>query len=627
MTTSSAGAKLLSVRDLGVEFSTPQGPVTAVDGVSFDLEQGQRLGIVGESGSGKSVLVRTVMGLTKTNNARISGAVMLAGSPILSLRERRRRALWGRQVAMVFQDPLAGLHPLTPIGDQLVEALRRDPSLTRRDARRRAIELLELVGIPAAATRFHARANELSGGMRQRVMIAMAMAGQPRLLIADEPTTALDVTVQARILELFDRLCRQFGIGLILVSHDLRVIAAHTDDVAVMNAGRITETGPVGTVLTEPQVRYTGALIEAIHSGNGARSDNRAQLSARSATPTGQRPNAARKPGVTYPQSPVLGLRRATVTHRSRREGAIELITDVTLVLRPGEIVGLVGESGSGKSTTARALLGLVPLSAGTVELHGAPLGSRIGELRAAAQAIFQNPMLSFNPRRSLLNSVAEPLRVRGVGDPASRRRQALTELERVGLNEQVARQLPHLVSGGQCQRAAIARATILRPEVLICDEPVSSLDVSIQAQILELLADLRNDFGLAILFISHDLSVVAALCDRTSVMYAGCVVEQGETGEIADHPGHPYTVALHDSASAPIATATSAIRVHRRDIGDGRDGRLLGGCRYALSCDRVGARCDERRPESVEIAPAHTVSCYHPIGSELTHRAAEPAQ
>ena len=255
---------LLSVRDLVVEFDTPRGPVRPVDGVSFELAEGERLGVVGESGSGKSVLSRTVMGLTETRGAKVSGEVVLNGQRVLELSERRRRALWGRQVAMVFQDPLGALHPITPIGDQLVEAVRREPGLDRKASRARAVELLELVGIPRAADRMAARAGELSGGMRQRVMIAMAMACRPKLLIADEPTTALDVTVQARVLALFDELCDEFGIGLILVSHDLRVVGSHTDHVAVMYAGRLVEIGAATQVFERPMMRYSRALMDAI---------------------------------------------------------------------------------------------------------------------------------------------------------------------------------------------------------------------------------------------------------------------------------------------------------------------------------------------------------------------------
>jgi len=255
---------LLSIRDLVVEFPTPAGTVRAVDHVSLDLRQGERLGIVGESGSGKSVLARTAMGLTRTRAARVSGEVVLAGHRVLDLGERRRRALWGREVAMVFQDPLSALHPITPVGEQIAEAVRRDPTVSRKRAAARAVELLETVGIPLAARRVHARAHELSGGMRQRVAIAMAIASRPKLIIADEPTTALDVTVQARILDLFDELCREFGIGLIMVSHDLGVVGQHTDQVAVMYAGRIAERGPVADVFTRPGMRYTSALMAAI---------------------------------------------------------------------------------------------------------------------------------------------------------------------------------------------------------------------------------------------------------------------------------------------------------------------------------------------------------------------------
>jgi len=313
---------------------------------------------------------------------------------------------------------------------------------------------------------------------------------------------------------------------------------------------------------------------------------------------------------------PVLELRGGSVSVRSASGPPLELVTDVSLALHREEILGLVGESGCGKSTTARALLGLLPLSAGTLLLHGSPVGQNPQPLRACVQAIFQNPVASFNPKRSLLDSVAEPLRVRGQGNRAERERLALAELDRVGLSEHVSRLRPREVSGGQCQRAAIARATILRPEALICDEPVSALDVSIQAQIIELLAELRRELGIAMLFISHDLSVVAALCDRTAVMYAGRITEQGPTLAIARDARHPYTAILHDCEPADPAGPVVTPRLQMVEASEDVDGRELPGCRFAAVCPRVTGECSTSPPQLEEVGAGHEVACYHPLAS-----------
>jgi oligopeptide/dipeptide ABC transporter ATP-binding protein len=314
---------------------------------------------------------------------------------------------------------------------------------------------------------------------------------------------------------------------------------------------------------------------------------------------------------------PVLELRGGSVTYREPGGGATEVVTDVSLTLRQGEILGLVGESGCGKSTTARAMLGLAPLSAGTVFVHGEEAAPGDTRMRSVAQAIFQNPTASFNPKRSLVDSVIEPLRVRGEGDKDERRARALAELERVGISEQVARRRPREVSGGQCQRAAIARATVLRPEALICDEPVSALDVSIQAQILALLAELRAERGIAMLFISHDLSVVASLCDRTAVMCAGKIVETGDSLTLSRQGRHPYTVILHDSVPTMGAHEEVAARLEPNDAADDVDGRGLPGCRFAALCPRATEECDEHPPELLDLEAGHGVACFHPVPTE----------
>ena len=531
-TAGTATETLLEVRDLRVSYPSEDGEVQAVDGVSFELARGRTLGVVGESGSGKSTVALSLLGLTRFEDANVSGSAHFAGTDLLALDERRLRVLRGRDVAIVFQDPLSTLHPMYRVGAQIAEAIRAHQDMAKTLARARAIELLELVGIARAGKRVDAYPHELSGGQRQRVMIAMALANDPQLLIADEPTSALDVTVQAQILELLRRLQRERGMALMLVSHDLGVVAEMADEIAVMHAGQIVERGPAARVFEAPEHPYTIGLLRAIENLE-----------------------AAPRPRAQFPsEEPLLrveDLRKTFPIDRglmlSRRVGEVRAVDGVSFDVREGETFGIVGESGSGKSTTARLIARLLEPTAGVVRFAGADVTTlRRAELkrfRSEVQIVFQDPYSSLNPRRTIGAILAEPLQIHGLSaDRAARARTVAELLEMVGLRPEHAGRYPHEFSGGQRQRIGIARALALRPRLLIADEPVSALDVSIQAQILDLLTDLQQRLGLTLLFISHDLSVIRHMCDRVAVMRAGRIVELAAGERLYTAPQDPYT-------------------------------------------------------------------------------------
>ncbi len=522
------GAPLLRVAGLRVEIPTEQGVVHAVNGIDYELARGQTLGIVGESGSGKTVSVLALMGLLG-KHTRVEGRAELDGTDLLSLDPGRMRALRGNELAMVFQDPLSALHPLHRVGWQIVEAIRAHRDVSKRAAPARAAELLELVGIPDARRRLASYPHELSGGMRQRAMIAMALANEPKLLIADEPTTALDVTVQAQVLALLRSLQQELGMAMVFVTHDLGVVAQVADEVAVMYAGRIVERGSAEQVLRSPRHPYTRGLLDSV-------------------------PRQSRAPrcGVRHTPEPLLEVRglskRFPLTRgllAPRRGETVRAVDDVSFSLAPGETLGLVGETGCGKSTTARLIMRLLEPTAGEIRFAGGDLGRlRGGELRKRRRElamVFQDPYSSLNPRRTVGAIIAEPLQIDGL-ERAARRARARELLDLVGLDAEHEQRYPHEFSGGQRQRIGIARALALRPRLLIADEPVSALDVSIQAQILDLLRDLQRDLGLALLFISHDLSVVRYMCERVAVMRGGRIVEMGAAAELFANPREPYT-------------------------------------------------------------------------------------
>ncbi len=558
------GETLLEVEDLHVEFPTEGGLVNAVNGVSFALEQGRTLGIVGESGSGKSVCALSTMGLTRAQGARISGRILFEGADLLALPERGMRALRGNELAMIFQDPLSSLHPLYRVGAQIAEGIRAHREVSRRAAREQAIALLDLVGLPEPSRRVDAYPHELSGGMRQRVMIAMALANEPKLLIADEPTTALDVTVQAQILALLRRLREELGMALVLVTHDLGVVAEMADEIAVMQAGLIVERGTAEQVLAAPAHPYTQGLLRSSptlerHDQN-PREDNHDERVRGKGGDKGE----GEEEGAVAATPPLLQVRdlvkRFPITRGvvfQRQIDAVEAVAGISFELRRGETLGLVGETGCGKSTTARLIMRLLEPTGGEIRFEGHDIahlrGAELKATRREMQIVFQDPYSSLNPRKTAGSIVGEPFAIHGLHPDRAERRRVVGELlDRVGLQPEHHNRYPHEFSGGQRQRIGIARALALGPKLLIADEPVSALDVTIQAQILELLRELQRELGLTLLLISHDLAVVRQMADRVAVMRAGKIVELAPNETLYSSPTHPYTREL--LASVPGA-------------------------------------------------------------------------
>ncbi|WP_380283752.1 ABC transporter ATP-binding protein [Kitasatospora purpeofusca] len=521
MTSSTPHRTVLRVTDLTVAFDG----TTAVDGVGFDLAAGDTLGLVGESGSGKSTTALALLHMLPAGGRITGGAVELAGQDLAALPESALRAVRGRRIAMVFQDPMSSLNPVLTVGKQLDEALRAHGTRPdKRERASRALELLDLVGIPDAAGRLRDHPHQFSGGQRQRIMIALALANDAEVLVADEPTTALDPTVQQQILRLLTRINRETGTALVVISHDLGVIAQTCRRLLVMRNGRVVESGHTAEVLGAPQHPYTKQLLAAVP---------------RLEAPSEAAANSAPGP---EPLLTVTGLRK---TYGSRRR-QVTALDGVDLALHPGETLGLVGESGSGKSTLARALVQVHAPSGGEIRFRGREFG-RGGEqaARREVQLVFQDPYASLNPRMTAGQIIAEPLIAHGLGEGAARRRRVAELLEQVGLAPESADRHPRAFSGGQRQRIGIARALAPEPSVLICDEPVSALDVSVQAQVLDLLARLQRDLGLALLFIAHDLAVVRQVSHRIAVMHRGRIVETGPADRVVTAPEHPYTAEL----------------------------------------------------------------------------------
>ncbi|RKP54573.1 ABC transporter ATP-binding protein [Pararobbsia silviterrae] len=525
---------LLSIEQLTVAFDG----VPAVSALDLAIRNGERVALVGESGSGKSVTALAVLRLLA--DAQISGAIRFAGEDLLAKSERAMRGVRGADIAMVFQEPMTALNPLLTIGEQIAEAVIQHEDVSRAEARLRAIKLLDRTGIEAAERRVDHYAHQLSGGQRQRATIAMALACRPRLLIADEPTTALDVTVRAQILDLLLDLqreaARQRGMAVLMITHDLNLVRRFADRVAVMERGRLVEVGEVERVFAQPEHPYTKRLIES-------------------------RPRRAVVP--VLPLAPVvLAASDVTVTYTSPRPGfagwfgreRFDAVKRVSLALREGETVGIVGESGSGKSTLAMAMLGLQSATQGQVVFEDAPLdawrGARRKALRARMQVVFQDPYSSLSPRQTVESIVGEGLALhRPDLSQTERRDRVMATLREVGLDRTVLQRYPHEFSGGQRQRIAIARALIVEPRVLVLDEPTSALDVSIQQQVLGLLTELQAKHNLAYVFITHDLEVIRAMAHRIAVMRAGEIVEQGDAERVIDAPEHPYTRRLLEAA------------------------------------------------------------------------------
>ena len=522
-----SSAPLLEIDLLSVRF----GATTVVDRLSLSIAPGEKFGLVGESGSGKSITALSVLRLT--DGAQTSGAIRFAGADLLQKTEREMRGLRGREIAMIFQEPMTALNPLYTVGNQIGEVLELHEALRPNAARARAIELLARTGVPEPERRVDAYPHELSGGQRQRAMIAMALACRPKLLIADEPTTALDVTIQAQILALLDELQREMGMAMLFITHDLNLVRRYTHRVGVMERGVLVESGPTAQVFGDPQHTYTRKLL--------ASRPQRVVQPVAADAPVRVR---AREVRVTFP-----------VSKGWFRKGAFEAVKRATLSLSRGETLGIVGESGSGKTTLGMALLALQPIASGVVDFDGARIDNaeraQLRAMRSRMQVVFQDPFASLSPRLTVGQIVGEGLALhRPEQSEAQRDQLVLQMLDEVGLGAahgtaDVLQRYPHEFSGGQRQRIAIARAVVLRPEVLVLDEPTSALDVSVQQQVLALLAELQRRYGMSYLFISHDLAVVRAMAHRVIVMKDGAVVEEGEAQALFEAPREAYTRAL----------------------------------------------------------------------------------
>ncbi len=535
---------LLEVEDLRVNFRVEDRVVEAVRGVSFTLDKGETLALVGESGSGKSVTALSVLQLLPYPKAwHPSGSIRLLGEEMVAADEATLRRIRGNRVGIVFQEPMTSLNPLHTIERQIAEVLVLHRGLSGEAARRRVVELLETVGIGDAKERLASYPHQLSGGQRQRVMIAMALANEPDLLIADEPTTALDVTIQAQILKLIRELQERLGMAVLFITHDLTLVRRLADRVCVMTEGQIVEQGPVGRIFAEPRHPYTRHLLASEPRGDPQRADGSAPVVVE-----------ARDLKVHFPIQ--RGFLRRTVGH-------VKAVDGVTIRIREGQTVGVVGESGSGKTTLGLALLRLIS-SRGEIVFAGRDIQgwswSQMRPLRRQMQIVFQDPYGSLSPRMSVGEIVEEGLKIHGLGRTAEERRQLVAEiLEEVGLEPAMMDRYPHEFSGGQRQRISIARAMVLRPRFVVLDEPTSALDVSVQAQIVDLLRELQRRHNLAYMFISHDLRVVRALAHEVVVMRAGVVVEQGPAEEVFTRPREPYTRALL-AAAFEVAVAEEEV-------------------------------------------------------------------
>ncbi len=645
---------LLEVRGLVTEV----GGVRVVDGVSFEIAPGETYALLGESGCGKSMTALSLMRLLPDGGRVVSGTVELEGTKLLTLPERAMRQMRGGRMAMIFQEPMLALNPVIRVGEQIGEALALHRNLTGGAAREAARGLLDAVGVPDATRRLDSYPFELSGGLRQRVMIAMALAGQPELLIADEPTTALDVTMQAQVLDVLRALRRERRMGMLLITHDLGVVAQNADRVGLMYAGELLEEGTREAFFASPQHPYSRMLFEALprpgDSGRlatipgqvprldgtftGCRFAPRcpyAVARCREESPgwqsfgtqrvrchrAGELPAvdvraAGERTGAAPPAAPLLQVDGLKVHFPIRRGllqrtvGYLRAVDDVSLVIEAGRTLALVGESGCGKTTVGKALLHLIEPTAGRIALAGEVVtATGLQRLRRRSQMVFQDPFSSLNPRMRVADILLEGMDALHVGEAGQRRAAVARLLQQVGLPDDAGGRYPHAFSGGQRQRIAIARALAVSPQFVICDEPTSALDVSVQAQILNLLKDLQDELGLAYLFITHNLAVVEYLAHRVAVMYLGRIVESGPAAQVLHAPRHPYTQAL--VAAVPRVVGTAADTALRLAGDQPSPIDPPPGCHFHPRCPQADARCRETYPEATQVDATHWVRCH----------------
>jgi ABC-type glutathione transport system ATPase component len=571
------GDTVLEVRDLSVDFGVDKKWVPAAIGLNYEVRAGEVLAIVGESGSGKSASSMALLGLLPSNS-RVTGSVKLAGRELLGTNETNIRAVRGKDVAVIFQEPMTALNPVYTVGSQIIETVRLHNEVSPDEARLRALHMLDLVELPDPEKAFRSYPHQLSGGQRQRAMIAQSLSCDPKLLIADEPTTALDVTVQAEILDLMRNLRNKLDSAIVLITHDMGVVADLADRIAVMRKGLIVETGTAAQIFHSPQHEYTRALLAAVpHLGQGggetsADVDVTAALAAATHAEirsipedeliARERENAAALAAAEAARpkgDPVLELRDVAIEYpKQGRVPAFRAVEGANLAIYPGQVVGLVGESGSGKTTIGRAAVGLLPVAAGTMRVVGQDIsaakknGRQLRDMRRHVGMVFQDPSSSLNPRLPIGESIGEPMFLASVAKGAELQRRIEALLDQVELPRDYRNRYPHELSGGQKQRVGIARALSLKPKLMVADEPTSALDVSVQAKVLDLFQNLQKELGFACLFVTHDLAVVDVLADRICVMQRGRIVEQGTRDQILRNPQEPYTQRLLAAVPLP---------------------------------------------------------------------------